>query len=630
MGPGNITKKKNHCPLHSFSYYTLLAILILTLGLSSPAMAQVTLIVTQLPESTPPEDSLYIAASFNNWDPGSDQFRLIPQPDGTYAITVEGHASFEYKITRGTWESVEGDVDGQKSANRKVMASEEPRTERIEILSWEDRARTMVWNIIVEQIPESTPFESPIFVAGTFNQWNEKDRRYRLTRRENGTYAVQIPKTSRDTIGFKFHRGSWKSVESRANGKMVFNRTAVWPSGKTSETLHCTIEAWEDTAGGASLFYSFAILASALQGLILVLSLLAIRNKNQRIVTPLVMLMGVTVVFLLSKLTTYHSGLFNLQPKILLVTDFMYVFYVPAFWFFVTRMAGTAMPTWMPWIFGTAFLVQLTVYAPVIALPRNMFVWGSIDGKFTPLFQWTTAAASLYAIALFSVCVQQVLQKFNSFKNYGYQPSSSYLFTVLVFTGILLAIWTFSHVLFSLDTWFGYPVRIPHEYTIDTLWLLTGLSTYLHSFLVIRKPELFRLKESAEEKQRSHYPKENLEHLKATLASVMKKQRPYLNPKLGSGDLAAQMNVNVHTLSWIINEGYNKNFFDFVNEYRVEEFKRLVAGDNHKHLTFLALSLEVGFSSKTTFNRAFKKSTGKSPREYFGHVRESQLEGIAE
>ena len=108
----------------------------------------------------------------------------------------------------------------------------------------------------------------------------------------------------------------------------------------------------------------------------------------------------------------------------------------------------------------------------------------------------------------------------------------------------------------------------------------------------------------------------------------MKKEKPFLNSKLTLQDLAEMLHVNIHTLSRVINEGYRKNFFDFINEYRIEEFKRLVNIDQYKNYTFLAIAMEVGFSSKTTFNRSFKKSTGKTPREYFHIEQESQLEGM--
>jgi AraC-like DNA-binding protein len=72
-----------------------------------------------------------------------------------------------------------------------------------------------------------------------------------------------------------------------------------------------------------------------------------------------------------------------------------------------------------------------------------------------------------------------------------------------------------------------------------------------------------------------------------------------------------------HILSKVINECFEKNFRDFVNKYRVEEFIALANTVEYKRYTFLALAQEVGFNSKSTFNLAFKKLTNQNPRDYF-------------
>ena len=53
-----------------------------------------------------------------------------------------------------------------------------------------------------------------------------------------------------------------------------------------------------------------------------------------------------------------------------------------------------------------------------------------------------------------------------------------------------------------------------------------------------------------------------------------------------------------------------------MNEYRVEEFKRQIQNPQNKHLTLLAVALDCGFNSKSTFNRAFKNATGTTPKEF--------------
>ena len=69
-------------------------------------------------------------------------------------------------------------------------------------------------------------------------------------------------------------------------------------------------------------------------------------------------------------------------------------------------------------------------------------------------------------------------------------------------------------------------------------------------------------------------------------------------------------------LSQIINQYEEKNFYDFVNSYRVEEFITLAKKDIDKNFNLLGLAYESGFNSKSSFNQVFKKITGKTPSEF--------------
>ena len=81
-------------------------------------------------------------------------------------------------------------------------------------------------------------------------------------------------------------------------------------------------------------------------------------------------------------------------------------------------------------------------------------------------------------------------------------------------------------------------------------------------------------------------------------------------------ELAGMVNTSLHSLSRVINEGYQMNFNDFINSYRIAEFKRLVKEEKYKNHTLLAIAFIVGFSSKSAFNRSFKKLENCTPREY--------------
>lgn len=100
------------------------------------------------------------------------------------------------------------------------------------------------------------------------------------------------------------------------------------------------------------------------------------------------------------------------------------------------------------------------------------------------------------------------------------------------------------------------------------------------------------------------------------LLSRMEQDKLYLDPELNIGNIAYQLNIHSHQLSKLINSKLGKNFFEFVNEYRVEEFKKLVADPRNKHISILGLAMDAGFNSKATFNRIFKHLTGLTPSRF--------------
>ncbi len=102
----------------------------------------------------------------------------------------------------------------------------------------------------------------------------------------------------------------------------------------------------------------------------------------------------------------------------------------------------------------------------------------------------------------------------------------------------------------------------------------------------------------------------------AALLRHMTTEQPYLEPELTLPDLARRLRTNPVVLSQVINAGAGQNFNDFVNAYRVNEFKRQVRLPGKAHLSLLGIALDCGFNSKATFNRAFRKFTGTSPKDF--------------
>lgn len=108
----------------------------------------------------------------------------------------------------------------------------------------------------------------------------------------------------------------------------------------------------------------------------------------------------------------------------------------------------------------------------------------------------------------------------------------------------------------------------------------------------------------------------NLPEWKHKIVQTMQSDRLFENPNLTLTDVAEKLKTPPKQVSQIVNQGFQLNFNDFVNQYRTEAILEKFQHGDHLQKTLLALALECGFNSKSTFNRAFKKSTGLSPQHY--------------
>ncbi|MFC2097471.1 helix-turn-helix domain-containing protein [Bacteroidota bacterium] len=97
---------------------------------------------------------------------------------------------------------------------------------------------------------------------------------------------------------------------------------------------------------------------------------------------------------------------------------------------------------------------------------------------------------------------------------------------------------------------------------------------------------------------------------------LINKEAIYLENQLSLKQVADRLGISANNLSQVINEMLKKNFFDFINSYRVEEVKKRLANPRFEHYSLLAIAYDSGFNSKSTFNAIFKKTTGYTPSQF--------------
>ncbi len=100
------------------------------------------------------------------------------------------------------------------------------------------------------------------------------------------------------------------------------------------------------------------------------------------------------------------------------------------------------------------------------------------------------------------------------------------------------------------------------------------------------------------------------------LLKYVREEMPFLNPELSLRTLAGFIEIHPNQLSWLLNTQLQKNFNEFINQYRVNHFMTLAKDPANRHISLMGLAFESGFNSKTVFNTFFKKETGMTPSAY--------------
>ena len=156
------------------------------------------------------------------------------------------------------------------------------------------------------------------------------------------------------------------------------------------------------------------------------------------------------------------------------------------------------------------------------------------------------------------------------------------------------------------------------------LFISIVILIYLIGYFGLKQPEIFSQvdkEDTSKIKSPVKYQKSGLDEKSAegslnTLLSYMEKEKPYLKGDLTLHELAGGCGISVHHLSEIINTKLKQSYYDFVNKYRVEEFKRKLNEQENTKFTILSIAFDCGFNSKSSFNTVFKKYTGSTPSEY--------------
>lgn len=190
----------------------------------------------------------------------------------------------------------------------------------------------------------------------------------------------------------------------------------------------------------------------------------------------------------------------------------------------------------------------------------------------------------------------------------------------LVWLRNLLGIFSTLLLIHLIDTSFDY-FQMDLQWSEHIMTLGFPVLIYVISYKALTQPEIFKELRHIQKSEVKTYRNSSLKDSTAKdhinrLLSFMEEEKPYLDSNLTIEDLANSLRISRHHLTEVINKHLNKNFYEFVNGFRLKEVKRLLIDPSKKHITIVGIAFEAGFSSKTTFNTLFRKETGLTPSAF--------------
>lgn len=299
---------------------------------------------------------------------------------------------------------------------------------------------------------------------------------------------------------------------------------------------------------------------------------------------------------------------------------------IPALsWFYLKSQFNTHwQPRWPDWWHAVPFGLYLAYHLLVFSQGADFVEWWKTNLHFPWGIPYLEAILSFLLTALYFHWAYQLYRQYRSWS--PTQFSNPELLSFDWFRNFLLAYFLSSVIGWSMtliDLWLN--LDFWHDWW-DELFN-AGLIYYLSiAGYTQTQPRQLVFEPSAqnapnpEVAKTDKFSEAEMQYWQAQLTRLMETEKMYLEPELALADLARRLGTNSSVLSAVINRAFEKNFNDYVNAYRVEAVKRLMTDPAAAHLSLLGLGLESGFNSKATFNRAFKKVTGVSPREYAAQI----------
>ena len=369
---------------------------------------------------------------------------------------------------------------------------------------------------------------------------------------------------------------------------------------------------------GSFQIIDIIIIIGICQGIFLTFTLQRISNNNHSANTILskliliatMMLIGRFIYFRYLNLTIFHWSI---------LVDSLVFLFGPLFYIYIRRLLFKGNTSYLlPVYHATPFLLLLTLSIfYLIHYSSEDFYQYFLNGNLKTIFNIISIvmiASNLYYLFRSYKLVKKY--KKEEKQNFSFEQSPiNFLNSFLISFLVCLVAWIISYINYSLlDRYFTYV-------NYESVWVAIPVLLYVIGYFSLKQPELFRIPlevKISEKKARLSALDSDL--LKKKLDSLMLNEKVFLQHDLTLREVAKLLKTSTNNISWLLNSVYKTTFYDFINSHRIKEFVKEVENKKHLQNTILALSIDAGFNSKSTFNKAFKVVMKDTPSNYIKNL----------
>ena len=377
-----------------------------------------------------------------------------------------------------------------------------------------------------------------------------------------------------------------------------------------------------------------ALVVGSVQGLLLTGVLFA-QKKNRTANRLLAVLMATFTIYLASTVY-YATGLVRVYPHFFGISYQTPWVFGPLVYLYARAASDRS------WRFEKRTLIHF-VPVTITLLATSPYLVMSGAEKLAFLDQWIAGGAPRHLAVLdptkyvsglgYSIATVMYLRRHRRQIEHSYSNIVRVNLTwLMTLTIAAFGIWLMATSLRLMDV--RGPVRDEH------ISLAMAILIYAIGYMGLRQPEVFRYETAeyavpkelltapppppppdesvalASRYERSGLSDVEAHRLKTSLLAIMDAERPWRESELTLADLAERLGSTPHKLSEVLNSEIGETFYDFVNGYRVREVQRRIKAGDARALKMLALAMDAGFASKSTFNQAFKKHTSQTPSDF--------------